>query len=76
MAVLLLMINLRTNISLKPLIITSSIILLDVIFVNARLYNYTSWIAFISGFLFGAVIYIYVCDVLVKYFQSIIPKKI
>lgn len=76
MAVSLLMINLRTNISLKPLIITSSIILLDVIFVSAHLYNYTSWIAFTSGFLFGAVIYIYVLQVFVKYLLSIILKKI
>ncbi len=72
----LLMINIRTNISLKPLIITSSIILLDVIFVNAHLYNYTSWIAFTSGFLFGEVIYIYVFDVLEKYLQSISLKRI
>jgi len=76
MAVSLLMFNLRTDISLKPLIITSSIILLDVIFVNARLYNYTSWIAFTSGFLYGAVINIYVLQIFVKYVQSIIPKKI
>ena len=76
MAVSLLMINLKTNISIKPLIFTSSIVLLDMIFVNAHLYNYTSWIAFTSGFLFGAVIYIYVFDVLVKYLHSIIPKKI
>ena len=76
MAVSMLMINLRTNISLKPLIITSSIILLDVIFVNAHFYNYTSWIAFTSGFLFGAVIYIYVFDVLEKYLQSISLKRI
>jgi hypothetical protein len=64
MAVSLLMINIRTNISLKPLITASSIILLDVIFINANLYIYSSWIAFTSGFLFGTVIYIYVFDVL------------
>ena len=70
------MINVRTNISLKPLIITSLIILLDVIFVSAHLYNYTSLIAFTSGFVFGAVIYIYVFDTLEKYLQSIILKRI
>jgi len=76
MAVSLLMINIKTTISLKPLIITSSIILFDVIFVTAHLYNYISWIAFTSGFLFGSVIYIYIIQVFEQYFTSIIPKKI
>jgi len=76
MAVSLLIINFKSGFSLKPLIVTSSILLLDVIFISIRLYNYTSWIAFTSGFLFGAVIYIYLLQVCEKYFQSIIPKKI
>jgi len=76
MAVSLLMINFKTNISLKPLIISSSIILLDVVFVNTHLYNYISWIAFTSGFLFGAVIYIYIVQVFVENMKLINPKKI
>ena len=76
MAVSLLMINFKTNISLKPLIISSSIILLDVVFVNTHLYNYISWIAFTSGSLFGAVIYIYIVQVFVEYMKLINPKKI
>ena len=76
MAVSLLMINFKTNISLKPLIISSSIILLDVVFINTGLYNYSKWIAFTSGFLFGAVIYIYILRVFIEFLQSIIPKRI
>lgn len=76
MAVSLLMINIKINLSLKPLIITSSIILFDVIFVNVHLCKYRSWIAFTSGFLFGAIIYIYVFNVLVTYLKSIILKRI
>jgi uncharacterized membrane protein len=65
----------KTTISLKPLIITSSIILLDVIFVNTHLYNYISWIAFTSGFLFGAVIYIHILRIFIEFLQSIIQKR-
>ena len=76
MAVSLLLINKKISLSLKPLIITSSIILFDVIFVNTGLYNYTNWIAFTSGFLFGAVIYIYIVQVFVENMKLINPKKI
>lgn len=76
MAVSLLMINFKTNISLLPLIISSTIILLDVIFVNTNLYNYISWIAFTSGFLFGAVIYIYILRIFIEFLQLSIPKRI
>lgn len=76
MAVSLLMINFRINISFKPLIITSSIMLLDVIFVNALIYNYTSWIAFTSGFLFGAVIYIYILEEFSIYLIQLLEKKV
>jgi len=72
MAVLLLIINFKTDFSLKPLIVTSLVLLLDVIFVSLSLYNYTIWIAFTSGFLFGAVIYIYLLQIFEQYFQSII----
>jgi uncharacterized membrane protein len=75
MAVSLLMVNLRTNISLKPLIIASAILLLDVIFVNTGLYKYTSWIAFTSGFLFGATIFIYIIEVLGSYFNQLLEKR-
>jgi len=72
MAVLLFIINFKTDFSLKPLIVTSLVLLLDVIFVSLSLYNYTIWIAFTSGFLFGAVIYIYLLQIFEQYFQSII----
>jgi uncharacterized membrane protein len=75
MSVSLMINNFRTNNSLKSLIISSSIILLDVVFVNTGLYNYSKWIAFTSGFLFGAVIYIYILRVFIEFLQSIIPKR-
>ena len=75
MAVSLLFINFKTNFSLKLLIITSSIMLLDVISVSISLYNYISWISFTSGILFGAIIYIYLLQIFIKYFQSIIPLR-
>jgi len=75
MAVSLLIINFKTDFSLKPLIVTSSVLLLDVILVSLSLYNYTIWIAFTSGFLFGAVIYIYLLQIFEQYFQSIIQNS-
>jgi uncharacterized membrane protein len=75
MSVSLMINNFRTNISLISLIISSSIILLDVVFVNTGLYNYSKWIAFTSGLLFGAVIYIYILRVFIEFLQSIIPKR-
>lgn len=76
MAILLLMTNIKKIISLKPLIIAALILLLDVILVNINLYKYSSWFAFTSGFLFGAVIYIYIIQVFEEYLNPFLRKQI
>ena len=55
---------------LLPLISISVFLLLDVILTSLGVYNYSIEISFITGILFGAILYIYILEVLEKFFSS------
>jgi len=53
------------------LILSASILLLlDVILTSLGVYNYSKEISFFTGILFGAILYIYILEVLEKFFNS------
>ena len=56
--------------NLLPLISISVFLLLDVILTSLGVYNYSIEISFITGILFGAILYIYILEVLEKFFIS------
>jgi uncharacterized membrane protein len=58
--------------NLKILFVTSTLLMTDVFLVNLGLYEYSHTIAFITGFLFGTVVYIF----LISSFEDFVLKKI
>jgi uncharacterized membrane protein len=55
---------------LLPLISISAFLLFDVILTSLGFYNYSIEISFITGILFGAILYIYILEILEKFFIS------
>jgi len=56
--------------NLLPLMSASILLLLDIILTSLGVYNYSKEISFITGILFGAILYIYILEVLEKFFSS------
>ncbi|UCH66085.1 MAG: DUF2085 domain-containing protein [Ignavibacterium sp.] len=52
----------KSNFGIKPLIIFSTQMMLDAIFVRLHFYPYSKTVAFITGLLFGAVVLYYILD--------------
>ena len=54
----------RTEIGLSPLYISLLLILTDVLFVRMNIYLYSKLISFITGLVFGLVIYLYFLEIM------------
>jgi uncharacterized membrane protein len=61
--------------NLIPLFIASLVLLLDVVFINIGIYSYSKETAFLTGILFGAIVYIYILEVLELFIYSIQSKR-
>ena len=59
-SILVLISNIKLNVKTKYLIMFSLPMLIDVILLSLRFYNYNKMISAFTGFLFGSVVFIYI----------------
>jgi uncharacterized membrane protein len=57
---LLVLLGLKKNISTKILLLSSIPLILDVILYSISIYNYSNYIALLTGFLLGSIGFIYI----------------
>jgi uncharacterized membrane protein len=68
--------KMKININLKSIFIASFILLLDVVFVSAGLYNYAKLISFTTGLVVGIQIYLLILPILEEYLNPLKIKTI
>ena len=66
---------LKLKLSLIPLIIFSSPLVIDALAVRLNIYSYSKTVAFITGLLCGVIVLIYILDTIEKSFNLLYKKK-
>lgn len=64
-------IRINLKLSLKPLLFLSAPLIFDAIAVRLNIYSYSKLNAFITGFLFGSIIIIYIFEVVINSFNRL-----
>lgn len=71
LSLILLLIRKNLKLSIVPLILLLLPMLIDVILTSTEIYSYSKYSAFITGFLSGSVVIVYIHDAINKFFIEI-----